>query len=178
MSGTHYKEEVVSAAGFYVGTKASKTQIATTGGQLMQKGTAVTPAAAQLNKSGYNTVMLPLGAINATTTFIAFIAPAACTLTQCLIATKDAIAKNDTDYWTVALTDKGAAGSGTDKIAEATTKATGGTAFGAYDAWSIGALDATHKVLAAGDVVTLSFTKAASATAFAEAAAMIEFVYS
>jgi hypothetical protein len=74
------------------------------------------------------------------------------------------------------LTNKGAAGAGTDAILSKDTKATGGTAFAAYDVWDAGVPSATYGVLNAYDVVTLTFTKASSATAFAEAIAVIEYM--
>lgn len=129
------------------------------------------------NVKGFMPVVVPLGKVVATANFCVFIAPAAGYLNQCKIVNKNAIAKNDTNYWTVALVDKGAAGAGTDKIAEKTTKATGGTAFAAYTAWDIGALSSTHKVLAAGDVVCLTLTKSNSAGDLEETACMLEFVY-
>ena len=176
MGYTHF-DKVSGVTGLGVGAKGSEVVVASSTGRLYQQGTAVTATGAQLNKASYITPMLTLGAIAATTNFCAFIAPAAGSLNSCKIVTKDAITANDTNYWTIALVDKGAAGAGTDKIAEKTTKVTGGTAFAAYTAWDIGTLSATHKVLAAGDVVCLTFTKDASATAFAEAAVMLEFVY-
>ncbi len=121
-------------------------------------------------------VVVPLGAVSATTSFCVFIAPVAGVLNQCKLVTKNAIAANDTNYWTVTLYDKGSDGSASNKIAEKTTKATGGEGFGAYDAWGIGVLNATHKALAAGDVVVLTLTASGSATAFAEAAVMLEFL--
>jgi hypothetical protein len=129
-----------------------------------------------VEKSRANIANLTLGAISSTTSFVAFVAPCACVLNKCSIVTKDAISANDTDYWTIALTDKGSAGSDSNSIASKTTKVTGGTAFAAYDAWDIGTLDPTHRVLASGDVVLLTFTKSASATAFAEAMASIEYM--
>ena len=121
-------------------------------------------------------IIVPLGAVTATTSQVAFVAPTAGTLNAAKIVTKDAVAKKDTDYWTFVLTDKGAAGTGTDKIVEKTTKATGGSALVAYKALDLGTLDATHKVLAAGDVVLFTATKTASATALAEATLMLEFL--
>ncbi len=136
---------------------------------------AVTPG--KLSAAGNSRVVsVPLGAVAATTSFIAFVAPVAGSLNKCYLVTKDAIAANDTDYWTVSLVDKGAAGAGIDAIATKDTKATGGTAFAAYTAWDIGTLSATHKVLAAGDVVLLTLTKAGAATAFAEAVCVLEFL--
>jgi predicted RecA/RadA family phage recombinase len=137
--------------------------------------TGVTPAKLSAAANS-RSVVIPLGAVSATASFVVFVAPVAGSLSQCLLVTKDAIVANDTNYWTVALVDKGADGSESNTIATKHTKATGGTGFGAYDAWDIGTLDPTHKVLAAGDAVVLTLTKSASATAFAEAAVMLEFL--
>ena len=121
-------------------------------------------------------IIVPLGAVTATTSQVAFVAPTAGTLNAAKIVTKDAVAANDTNYWTFALTDKGATGAGTDKIVEKTTKAAGGSALVAYKALDLGTLDATHKVLAAGDVVLFTATRSGEATALAEAALMLEFL--
>ena len=121
-------------------------------------------------------IIVPLGAVTATTSQVAFVAPTAGTLNAAKIVTKDAVAANDTNYWTFTLTDKGANGTGTDKIVEKSTKVTGGSALVAYKALDLGALNATHKVLAAGDVVLFTATKTGSATALAEAALMLEFL--
>jgi hypothetical protein len=121
-------------------------------------------------------VIVPLGAVAATTSQVAFVAPTAGSLNAAKIVTKNAVVANDTNYWTFVLTDKGAAGTGTDKIVEKTTKASGGSALVAYKALDLGTLDATHKVLAAGDVVLFTATKSGSATALAEAALALEFL--
>ena len=121
-------------------------------------------------------IIVPLGSVAATTSQVVFVAPTAGTLNAAKIVTKDAVAANDTNYWTFTLTDKGATGAGTDKIVEKTTKVTGGAALVAYKALDLGTLDATHKVLAAGDVVLFTATKTESATALAEAALMMEFL--
>lgn len=121
-------------------------------------------------------IIVPLGAVTATTSQVVFVAPTAGTLNAAKIVTKGAVAANDTNYWTFTLTDLGAAGAGTDKIVEKTTKATGGSALAAYTPLSLGTLDATHKVLAAGDVVLFTATNSGSATALAEAALMMEFL--
>ncbi len=121
-------------------------------------------------------VVVPLGTISATASFCVFVAPVAGSLNKAYFVNKTAIAANDTNYWTLALTDKGAAGAGTDTIVTKNTKETGGTAILAYDAYDLGTLSATHKVLAAGDVVLLTVTKAASASNLEEAALMLEFL--
>ena len=121
-------------------------------------------------------IIVPLGAVTATTSQVAFVAPTAGTLNAAKIVTKNAVAANDTNYWTFVLTDKGAAGTGTDKIVEKTTKETGGSALVAYKALDLGTLSATHKVLAAGDVVLFTATATGSATSLTEAALMLEFL--
>ena len=140
------------------------------------KDASVTPAKLAA-ASNSRIVVVPLGAVENTTTFTVFIAPVAGSLNKCQLVTKNAIAANNTNYWTVTLTDKGAAGTGADVIATKTTKEAGGEGFTGYKAWDIGTLSTTHKTLAAGDVVTLTLTRAtADATAFAEAAVMLEFL--
>lgn len=121
-------------------------------------------------------IIVPLGSVAATTSQVVFVAPTAGILNAAKIVTKDAVAANDTNYWTFTLTDKGSTGAGADKIVEKTTKVTGGAALVAYKALDLGTLDATHKVLAAGDVVLFTATKTESATALAEAALMMEFL--
>ena len=120
-------------------------------------------------------VIIPLGAVSATTSQIAFVAPRAGVINSVKLVTKDAVAADDTNYWTFTLTDKGT-GAGIGKIVEKTTKITGGSALVAYVALSLGTPDATHKIMALGDVVLFTATKAASATALAEAALLIEFL--
>lgn len=121
-------------------------------------------------------IIVPLGAVSATTSQVAFVAPTAGSLNAAKIVTKDAVAANDTNYWTFALTNKGAAGAGTDKIVEKTTKIDGGSALEAYTPLSLGTLDEAHKVLAAGDVVLFTATATESPTSLAEAALMLEFL--
>jgi predicted RecA/RadA family phage recombinase len=121
-------------------------------------------------------IIVPLGTVSATTSQVAFVAPTAGSLNAAKIVTKDAVAANDTNYWTFTLTDKGANGTGTDKIVEKTTKATGGSGLAAYTPLSLGTLDEAHKVLAAGDVVLFTATATGSATNLAEAALMLEFL--
>jgi predicted RecA/RadA family phage recombinase len=121
-------------------------------------------------------IIVPLGTVSVTTSQVAFVAPTAGSLNAAKIVTKDAVDANDTKYWTFALTNKGAAGAGDDKIVEMTTKATGGTGLAAYTALSLGTLDGAHKVLAAGDVVLFTATKSGDATALDEAALMLEFL--
>jgi predicted RecA/RadA family phage recombinase len=121
-------------------------------------------------------VIVPLGAVSATTSQVAFVAPTAGSLNAAKIVTKDAVDASDTKYWTFALTNKGAAGADTDKIVEKTTKATGGSGLAAYTPLDLGTLDEDHKVLAAGDVVLFTATATESPTPLTEAALMLEFL--
>lgn len=120
-------------------------------------------------------VIIPLGAVSATTSQIAFVAPCAGVINSVKLVTKNAVTADDTNYWTFTLTDKGT-GAGAGKIVEKTTKSTDGSALAAYVALSLGTPDATHKIMAIGDVVLFTATKTASATALAEAALLIEFL--
>lgn len=119
---------------------------------------------------------LVLGAVSATLSQAIFIAPIDCRLTDCKIVNKNAIGTSDTNYWTIALVDKGADGSASNTIVSKTTKVTGGTAVVAYDAYDLGVLDSTHRELLAGDVVVITFTKTSSPTDFAEALALLSYI--
>jgi len=121
-------------------------------------------------------IIVPLGDVSADTSIVAFVAPTNGALNAAKIVTKDAVAAHDTDYWTFTLTDLGDDGTGTDKIVEMTTEATGGTGLEAYIALSLGTLSEPHKVLAAGDVVLFTATKAAGAAELTEATLMLEFL--
>ena len=155
-----------------VGTTQLASNAVTTAKILNANVTAAKLTAAANSRA----IIVPLGAVSATTSQVAFVAPTAGSLNAAKIVTKVAVVANDTDYWTFTLTNLGAAGAGTDKIVEMTTEATGGTGLAAYTPLSLGTLDETHKVLAAGDVVLFTATKSADATALAEAALMLEFL--
>jgi len=121
-------------------------------------------------------ILIPIGAVSATATVVAFVAPTAGSLKSAKMVNKTAISVSDTDYWTFTLINTGSTGDGTDQVVEKTTKETGGSALEAYVALSLGTLDVDNKVLAAGDVVTLTITKAGSAMALAEAALALVWV--
>ncbi len=121
-------------------------------------------------------IIVPLGTVSATTSQVAFVAPTAGSLNAAKIVTKNAVAASDTDYWTFTLTDLGDDGTGTAKIVEMTTEAADGTGLEAYVALDLGTLNATHKVLAAGDVVLFTATATESPTSLTEAALMLEFL--
>lgn len=75
------------------------------------------------------------------------------------------ITANDTDYWTIAMKNKGAAGSGTDSICSVTTKTSGSGGTGniaAFDAQSLGTI--TNGLMNKGDVASITCTKAAGAS--------------
>lgn len=74
------------------------------------------------------------------------------------------ITANDTNYWTIAMKNKGSGGTGTDSICSVTTKTSdsGGTGnIAAFDAQSLGAI--TNGLLNKGDVASITATKASSA---------------
>jgi len=87
----------------------------------------------------------------------AFVAPAACTLTNAYLVPHVAITGADTNTFHVNLQDRGAAGSGTDEIAN--LDFVSGTDAAILNNLSFGTLSATHKVLAAGDVVAVQMEK-------------------
>ena len=76
------------------------------------------------------------------------------------------ITANDTNYWTIAMKNKGSDGTGTDSIiCSVTTKTSdsgGGTGdIAAFDAQSLGAI--TNGLLNKGDVASITATKASGA---------------
>lgn len=83
-----------------------------------------------------------------------FIAPHPCEIVAAGVVNAADIALDANDYLTLILTDKGADGSGTDEIGKIETK-TGGQAFTAFDEVAFSTIDAVHRILAEGDVVTL-----------------------
>jgi hypothetical protein len=123
-------------------------------------------------------ITIPIGTLSATGSFAGFHAPAACAIAAAYLINTTAIAANDIDYWTIALVDKGANGSGSDTIASKTTQATGGAGISAYAEWTLGDLNASHKVLGAGDVVGLTCTKAAAAANLVGAVLQVELTMS
>lgn len=84
-----------------------------------------------------------------------FIAPHPCQIVAASVANASAIALHATEYLTLILTDKGGDGTASNEIGKIETK-TGGQAFAAFDEVAFQTLDATHRVLAEGDVVSLN----------------------
>lgn len=128
-----------------------------------------------IEKKRMMTAPVTLGSISATTTQICFIAPASCAIQSFQLCNGGAIAASNTDYWTFALVDKGSDGTASNTIVTKSTQVTGGQAIAAYDAYDLGTMDMTHRVLAEGDVVVLTITKTGSATALTEARGILRF---
>lgn len=84
-----------------------------------------------------------------------FIAPHPCQIVAVSVANAAAIALHALDYLTLILTDKGGDGAASNVIGKIETK-TGGQAVAAFDEVAFETLDATHRVLAEGDVVSLN----------------------
>lgn len=143
-------------------TVASSKALMTLLGLQSVDGTMLSAAAA------VKTLELPLGTLSATTAFT-LIAPAdAAKVASAVLAVKTTVAANDTNYWTVAIVNKGPAGSGTTAVLAAsdanTTKATGGSGLTGYVGRSL-SLNATeaNRNTAANDVLEVTLTKTASA---------------
>lgn len=119
-------------------------------------------------------IVVPLGAVSATTSWIVAIPDFAGTIDEVLLATKDAVTANDTNYWTFALTNKGQAGAGSTTIATRHTKATGGLGMAAYTHYDV-TVNTANNAVVAEDVLLFTATKAASATALAEAVLVLNY---
>lgn len=101
-----------------------------------------------------------------------FIAPYDCELIIVQLVNASAIATDAVSYTTVALLDKSSTGASDNQVAAISTDT---TAFAAFDSVSIGTLDATHKLLTSGDVVSLKKTDTAGGTATDEMMVMITY---
>jgi len=125
-----------------------------------------------------NALAVPLGTAGAVsaTLGLAVVLPVACTINSIQIVTKDEVTANDTNYWTLIATNKGADGTGIGAVGAKTTKVAGGASMLAYTPWTIGTIDPTAGVFVAGGVLHLALAKSASATALAEASLMIDYL--
>jgi len=104
-----------------------------------------------------------------------FVAPHPCQIVAASVVNASAIALNAADYLTLILTDKGGDGTASNEIGKIETK-TGGQAFAAFDEVAFQTLDATHRVLAEGDVVSLNkLSSGASGKATDELIVKIEY---
>ena len=135
--------------------------------------TAVTVSAPQLNDAPKKDIVVPLGAVTATSSFIAFVAPCAGTVTAFKLANKNAIALDTTNYWEAKLVNKGTTGTAATTVAIQDTKTAAGTAFAAYKPWPV-TITGTA-TMAPGELLLLTMTKGGSAASTAEALAQIEF---
>lgn len=127
-------------------------------------------------------IQMNFGTISATTSPVKIVGviPKNATITGINVLVGTTITANDTNYWTFAVTNVGAAGAGTTAILAAsdanTTKATGGTGITALDTTAL-TLNGTAANLAvnAGDAITFTATKAASAANLVEATIQINY---
>lgn len=156
ITATANAKALLSVQGAGVVTTAALAAAAVTGAKL---------STAAATKS----IEIYLGDISATANFSVLLPAVAGTITAIALATKTAVAADDTDYWTFAAVNKGAAGTGTTALLAATdantTKSTGGSAMTAYVARAL-TLHGTgaNLVTAASDVLEVTITKSASAT--------------
>lgn len=121
-----------------------------------------------------------LGSISATSSFI-FTAPVAGTLSAATLIDAAAVATNGTNYWTITLTNKGAAGSGTtvmlDGGAENSTN-TGGTSIAAYTPFGLQLTSTTGNLnFNAGDVLVLTLTATGSPTTLTSVEARLDYTF-
>ena len=94
-----------------------------------------------------------------------FVAPFDCQLVSVTLVNASAIATDAVSFTTISLRDKGSDGTADNQIAAISTDT---TAFTAFDGVSMGTLDATHKLLTSGDVVTLKKADTAGGEAIDE----------
>jgi hypothetical protein len=128
-------------------------------------------------------LLVYLGAIPVTASFSLVVPATAGTLARVSFVTATAVAASDTNYWTIGLVNKGAAGSGTTVMVDEadalnSTKVTGGAAMSANIKRSL-TLSGTpaNLVVAAEDALVLTFTKTASATTMVQCAVRLDFTF-
>ena len=111
-------------------------------------------------------IPIPL-TISATTSapILLWRAPFKSKITKIVVAAQAAVAASDTNYWTIEFINRGPAGDGTTAVnAATTTKAASLNALAAYIGEEVTIhATAANSVFAAGDLLTLTLTKAASA---------------
>ena len=112
------------------------------------------PERLRLLDSEYRCVLAPDVAIGVSEVHPIFVAPCKCELTYAGFIPSAAITANDTNYAIIELYD--GEPSAANVIASAQTKITAGTGdIAACALESLGTLDATHKILEAGDVLCI-----------------------
>jgi hypothetical protein len=123
-----------------------------------------------------------LGTINATKTFPVIAPNHAATLSAFSLALLTTVNADDANYWTVTLTNKGAAGAGNTAMLAAsdanTTKATGGSAITANvtRAFTLHGTGA-NLIVAAHDLILVTFTKTGAAGDLVTAEIQPEFTF-
>jgi hypothetical protein len=129
-----------------------------------------------------NNIPMNLGTISATTNPLKIVAvmPRKGTITGVDLIVNTAITANDTNYWTFALTNKSTDGSSSTVLLAATdantTKATGGIGLAAYDTTALTLSSTTADLnFNAGDVITLTATKATSASNLVDLTVNLKF---
>jgi len=112
-----------------------------------------------------------IGSVTATDEKFVFVAPTVCTITAAYFVNDATIATNDTNYWTVQLTNLTQA----NNLAATAqnTKTTGGTAITANTVWDL-AVD-QNLTMAANDVLEMVFTKSSSATSLSEVVSVVYY---
>lgn len=103
-----------------------------------------------------------------------FVAPHPCEIVAASLVNASAIALDATDYETLTLRDKGAAGGDDNEIGSITTT-TGGQVFAAFDEVAFSTIDADHRILAEGDVVTLKKVHSGSGAGVDEMLVKLEY---
>jgi hypothetical protein len=95
------------------------------------------------------------------------------------VGTGTTVTADDTNYWTISVQDKGAAGTGTDEVMDTTsdantTKATGGQGLTA-NVFASFAVNSANADITAGYALKLTLTKVASATTLDGANVIVQY---
>jgi len=124
------------------------------------------------------TVVVRFGTVAAGTTEEkpVFVAPHPAEIVAASLVNASAISKDATNYETFTLRDKGGDGTADNVIGTITTEdVEGGQAFAAFDEVEFSTIDANHRVLAEGDVVTLKKVPSGSGVGTDEMLVKIEY---
>lgn len=135
--------------------------------------TALNAHKVQHTATWYNSVSLSATTAPTTLPFV-WVAPFACTINYvALLSAQNTVAASDVNYWSVELR-RYRAGSSV-VIATKTSQLTGGEGVVQYVPWVFGTLDPTNKILQAGDMVALFFTKFAAGSTWTNVHCTIGF---
>ncbi|MCW3128486.1 MAG: hypothetical protein N2V75_00045 [Methanophagales archaeon] len=124
------------------------------------------------------TVVVRFGTVAAGTTDErpVFVAPYPAEIVAASLVNASAISKDATNYETFTLRDKGGDGTADNVIGTITTQdVSGGQAFAAFDEVEFSTIDADHRILAEGDVVTLKKVPSGSGVGTDEMLVKIEY---